>query len=118
MHSLLNVLRFCHLAPHAQPQQQQRQSQSPQPPTAAPQPGSHQPAGAHAAAAEPQASHGQPPLHPFAQQQDGAQLQPLVCEEGADLLRSLRELDYLTHIVFRLYENKSVPPNDPGQWGG
>jgi inositol hexakisphosphate/diphosphoinositol-pentakisphosphate kinase len=30
-----------------------------------------------------------------------------------DLLSRTTELDYLTHLVFRLYENKSVPADHP-----
>lgn len=40
----------------------------------------------------------------------------LLSEEGRDLLRSTTELDYLTHLVFRLYENKAVPADAPGGW--
>lgn len=43
---------------------------------------------------------------------------PLVCEDGAELLKATPELDYLTHLVFRMYENKSVPPDAPGESAG
>eukprot|EP00803_Ostreobium_quekettii_P004618 evm.model.scf_439.9 EVM.evm.TU.scf_439.9 scf_439:61654-74618(+) len=39
--------------------------------------------------------------------------QPLVCESGLNILTNTPELDYLSHIVFRMYENQQVPFNDP-----
>lgn len=37
----------------------------------------------------------------------------LLSDEGFELLRNTTELDYLTHLVFRLYENKSVTADHP-----
>ena len=42
---------------------------------------------------------------------------PLLRPEGCDLLDSITELDYLTHIVLRMYENKAVPMDSPGGRG-
>ncbi|GAX74145.1 hypothetical protein CEUSTIGMA_g1594.t1 [Chlamydomonas eustigma] len=37
----------------------------------------------------------------------------LLTQEGQSLLEGCSEFDYLTHIVFRMYENKAVPVQDP-----
>lgn len=39
---------------------------------------------------------------------------PLLSPEACELLDTTPELDYLTHIVFRMYENKAVPVHAPG----
>lgn len=36
--------------------------------------------------------------------------------EGQDLLQKTTELDYMTHVVFRMFENKSLPLRDPGRF--
>ena len=38
----------------------------------------------------------------------GIPVVPLVCPEGQGLLDESDEFDYLTHIVFRMYEDKRV----------
>ncbi|KAK9821974.1 hypothetical protein WJX81_008214 [Elliptochloris bilobata] len=40
----------------------------------------------------------------------------LVSEEAMRRLRDTTELDYLTHVVFRMYENKRVPVEDPARF--
>ncbi|KAK9823756.1 hypothetical protein WJX72_005206 [[Myrmecia] bisecta] len=37
----------------------------------------------------------------------------LVSDEAHQMLRDATELDYMTHIVFRMYENKKVPVDSP-----
>ena len=39
----------------------------------------------------------------------------LLSEEAYDMLRDTPELDYLTHLVIRMYENKAVPADHPGR---
>ncbi|CAD7697573.1 unnamed protein product [Ostreobium quekettii] len=39
--------------------------------------------------------------------------EPIVCESGQNILTSTPELDYLSHIVFRMYENQQVHISDP-----
>jgi len=39
--------------------------------------------------------------------------QPLLSPAAESLLRSTSECDYLTHIVFRMFERTSLPPADP-----
>ena len=39
--------------------------------------------------------------------------QSLINDKLAQYLRSEKELDYLTHIVFRMFERFHVPPTDP-----
>ena len=36
---------------------------------------------------------------------------PMVTEEAQQMLRDATELDYLTHIIIRMYENKRCVPN-------
>jgi hypothetical protein len=38
---------------------------------------------------------------------------PMLSEEGLALINSTRELSYLTHIVFRMFERKGVSEDDP-----
>lgn len=37
----------------------------------------------------------------------------VLSEEGQALLHENRELDYMTHWVLRMYENKTLPLEDP-----
>lgn len=37
----------------------------------------------------------------------------LLSEDGQELLHENRELDYMTHWVLRMYENKTLPLEDP-----
>ena len=46
----------------------------------------------------------------------GAPRAPLLTEEAAALLRATPELDYLSHVVLRLYENKGAPADAPGRF--
>lgn len=39
--------------------------------------------------------------------------EPLVSPEAEDLLKHATELDYMTHLVFRMFENKRVPVDSP-----
>ncbi|WIA10709.1 hypothetical protein OEZ85_010886 [Tetradesmus obliquus] len=77
IHSLVNVLRYCHLPPP--------------------------PAGV--------AGDG-----PSGQQQQQQQQPPLITPEAEGLLADTSEFDYLTHIVFRMYENKQVPVDSPDRF--
>jgi hypothetical protein len=53
-------------------------------------------------------------LSPSSQAESGSQPpKRLVTESGAALLEATPELDYLTHIVFRLYENFAYPVGHP-----
>lgn len=40
----------------------------------------------------------------------------LLSEEGQDLLKTVPELDYMTHIVFRMFENKRLHLDDPSRF--
>jgi len=40
----------------------------------------------------------------------------LLSEIGQRLLHETSELDYMTHIVFRMFERKKLPLNDPGRF--
>jgi hypothetical protein len=42
--------------------------------------------------------------------------QGLLSEVGQRLLHETSELDYMTHIVFRMFERKKLPLNDPGRF--
>ena len=42
--------------------------------------------------------------------------QPLLNDSGEAFLRSTPELDYMTHIVLRMFENKSLPLRDKGRF--
>uniref|UniRef100_A0A1D1ZXV8 Inositol hexakisphosphate and diphosphoinositol-pentakisphosphate kinase n=1 Tax=Auxenochlorella protothecoides TaxID=3075 RepID=A0A1D1ZXV8_AUXPR len=44
---------------------------------------------------------------------NGEALSSVLSSEGQEVLASTRELDYMTHWVFRMFENKSLPLNDP-----
>jgi inositol hexakisphosphate/diphosphoinositol-pentakisphosphate kinase len=47
----------------------------------------------------------------------GAELQHgLLSDAGQRLLHGTSELDYMTHIVFRMFERKKLPLNDPGRF--
>jgi hypothetical protein len=47
----------------------------------------------------------------------GAEFQQgLLSEVGQRLLQETSELDYMTHIVFRMFERKKLPLNDPGRF--
>lgn len=46
----------------------------------------------------------------------GAGAQGLLSEAGQRVLHESRELDYMTHIVFRMFENKRLPLDDPGRF--
>lgn len=37
-------------------------------------------------------------------------------ESGESLLNSTQELDYMTHVVLRMFENKNLPLRDPGRF--
>lgn len=39
---------------------------------------------------------------------------PIISPEACTLIDNTAEFDYLTHIVFRMYEDKSVPVTAPG----
>lgn len=52
-------------------------------------------------------------LHPDHQMREGPTLSPLLRESGLEMLENQHELDYLTQIIFRLYENKSLPFESP-----
>jgi len=43
----------------------------------------------------------------------GSEGVPIVGEGGQRLLHSVSELDYMTHIVFRMFENKKLALDDP-----
>ena len=70
-------------------------------------------------------NHTQPPQQEQQQQQQqqqglarcatppGPLPDPLLSDQGLGLLSKTTELDYLTQLVFRLYENMSVPSNHP-----
>lgn len=64
--------------------------------------------------------HLHPANNPHTDRDDGAEIQeqhsPLLSEAGLQLLDNTKELDYLTHIVFRMYENKSVPVDAPDRF--
>eukprot|EP00898_Chlorokybus_atmophyticus_P007786 jgi/Chlat1/8008/Chrsp7S00634 len=64
IHSLINVLRYCHL--------------------------------------DPPCADGEALMWP-----------PVVCDQAQHMLVETGELDYLTHIVFRMYENMDLDPKDP-----
>uniref|UniRef100_A0A383W065 Inositol hexakisphosphate and diphosphoinositol-pentakisphosphate kinase n=1 Tax=Tetradesmus obliquus TaxID=3088 RepID=A0A383W065_TETOB len=49
-------------------------------------------------------------------QQQQQQQQPLITPEAEGLLADTSEFDYLTHIVFRMYENKQVPVDSPDRF--
>ncbi|KAG1662672.1 hypothetical protein FOA52_014598 [Chlamydomonas sp. UWO 241] len=44
---------------------------------------------------------------------NGGSRDPLLSDDGLQAFHSTTELDYLTHIVFRMYENKAVPVDAP-----
>ena len=52
-------------------------------------------------------------LHPDHEMREGPHLSALLREEGLEMLQNQHELDYLTQIIFRLYENKSLPFESP-----
>lgn len=112
MHSLANLLQFCHLRSAILP-------------TAA--------SGAHAAgaAAAPDRLASPTPglgsgnsngagnnagLGSSGSSTVGSAQEPLLSQEGMDLLAATPELDYLTHLVLRLYEDMAVPANDPARF--
>lgn len=41
--------------------------------------------------------------------------EPLLSDEAAQMLDATSELDYLTQVVFRMYENKAVPADHPSE---
>lgn len=43
----------------------------------------------------------------------GAPYGPLLSDAALRMLDGTRELDYLTHMVLRMYENVDVPLSDP-----
>ena len=45
-------------------------------------------------------------LHPDHEMREGPQMSPLLNQDGLEMLQEQHELDYLTQIIFRLYENK------------
>lgn len=40
----------------------------------------------------------------------------IIGESGESLLNSTQELDYMTHVVLRMFENKNLPLRDPGRF--
>ncbi|KAI8468422.1 MAG: histidine phosphatase superfamily-domain-containing protein [Monoraphidium minutum] len=46
----------------------------------------------------------------------GGGVAPLISPEGGALLDSTDECDYLTHIVFKMFENKQVPLDSPDRF--
>lgn len=44
---------------------------------------------------------------------NGTPVSPMVSEEAQKMLHDATELDYLTHIIIRMYENKRVPVDSP-----
>ncbi|GAB4823839.1 hypothetical protein N2152v2_010885 [Parachlorella kessleri] len=85
MHSLMNVLRYCHLGMEGEDGLMSEEGQRLLP--------------------DPQAS------IPRMEGEEG-----LLSEEGQRLLHENRELDYMTHWVLRMYENKTLPLEDPSRF--
>jgi len=46
----------------------------------------------------------------------GPGAQGLLSEVGQQVVRKSRELDYMTHVVFRMFENKTLPLDNPGRF--
>jgi hypothetical protein len=93
MHSLINVLRYCHLGAAADAAA-----------AAAPGAGDGGGGGKQRGAPAPAADGG------------AAAAAPLLSDAGLALLDRTPELDYLTHVVLRMFEDKAAPLESPDRF--
>jgi len=122
LHSLLNVLQYAHLDAERQVQDRGREQNASEttnaphngPPSAESRQHPKKPPGLPISPQKGEQQQQVPP--PLELDARAAPRQSLINDELGQHFKNEKELDYLTHIVFRMFERFNVPPTDPGRF--